>query len=357
MHYTSAITYTQGMPTLYQATSLTKNILKWGGIGLGVLMVLILLFRGGKLVANSLFPKKPIPPKAAFGKLPAIIFPESVTDQSFTYSLDTVTGSVDSFADRANVYKTIPPVPTLLDLKTTRNYVASAGFNSSETIITDTQYSWRDSQQIDRLLTINIVSKDFTISSNYLNYPDLTPIGEVDPADAIEKTTEFLKKISLYPMDFDPSKIATQLLTLQGNTLFASTSLSTAQLVRVDLFQNDVNKFPIMYSHPPYSSMHFLIGGHNSGQILDANFSHQQIGKENTAYPIISGETAYTMLKDGKAYIASYYGDNSDITIKSIYLAYFMSDKKQDYLMPIYVFEGKDGFFAYISAVTSDWIL
>ena len=66
-----------------------------------------------------------------------------------------------------------------LGLKTTRNYLSSVGFNSSETIITDTQYSWRDSQQIDRLLTINIVSKDFIISSNYLNYPDLTPIGEV----------------------------------------------------------------------------------------------------------------------------------------------------------------------------------
>lgn len=345
------------MPTLYQATSLTKNILKWGGIGLGVLMVMVLLYRGGKLVASALFPKKPPPPNAAFGKLPAIIFPDSVTDESFTYSLDTVTGSVGTFPDRANVYKTVPPVPTLLDLKTTRNNVGSVGFTSSEKVITDTQYSWRDAQQIDRILTINIVSKDFTISSNYLNYPDLTPIGVVDPLDAVTNTTDFLQKLNLYPLDFDPAKTATQLLTLQGNTLFASTSLSTAQVVRVDLFQKDINKFPIMYSHPPYSSMHFLMSGQSSRQILDANFLHQEISKENTSYPIISGNTAYTMLKEGKAYIASYYGDNSDITIKDVYLAYFMNDKKQDYLMPIYVFEGKDGFFAYVPAVTKDWLL
>lgn len=345
------------MPSLYQATSLTKNILKWGGIGLGVIMILILLFRGGKLIANTLFPKKPLPPKAAFGKLPAIIFPENASNKSFTYSLDTVTGHLGTSPDRANVYKTIPPVPSLLDLQSTRNHVYQTGFNSSETLITDTQYSWRDAQQIDRLLTINTVSKDFTISSNYLTYPDLSPIGGVDPISAAKVATDFLQKLELYPSDFDPTKTATQLLTLQGNTLFASSSLSTAQMVRVDLFQSDINKLPIMYSHPPYSSMHFLVGGHRSGQILDASFSHQLVGKDSTSYPIISRDAAYSLLKQGKAYIASYYGDSSDITIKDVYLAYFMSDKKQDYLMPIYVFEGKDGFFAYVSAVTDDWIL
>jgi hypothetical protein len=345
------------MPSLYQATSFTKNALKWGGIGLGAFMILVLLYRGGKIVATSLFPKKPIPPKAAFGKLPAIIFPENVTDKSFTYSLDTVSGSLGNFPDRADVYKTIPPAPTLLDLQTTRAQVNRAGFNSSETLITDTQYSWRDAQQIDRLLTINTVSKDFTISSNYLNYPDLSPIGNVDPVGAIRATTDFLKELDLYPNDFDPNKTATQLLTLQGNTLFASTSLSTAQLVRVDLFQSDVNKFPIMYSHPPYSLMHFLVGGSNSGKILDASFAHQQISDESTSYPIITVDAAYSILKKGKAYIASYYGDSTDITIKDIYLAYFISDKKQDYLIPIYVFEGKEGFYAYVSAVTSDLIL
>jgi len=344
------------MPSLHETTSLTKNIIKWGGIVLGVILLLILLYRGGKIIASALFPKKPVAPTAAFGKLPTIIFPENVSTSKFTYSLDTVTGDLGDFPDRANVYKMIPPVPTLLDLKTTRTQLNLAGFNSNETIITDTQYSWRDARQTDRKITINIVSKDFIITTSYLNYPNLSPSGEVDPQDAAKVATDFLQQLLLYPSDFDPTKTATQLLTLQGTTLFASSSLSTAEMVRVDLFQKDINKFPIMYAHPPYSSMHFLIGGQNPGQILDASFSHQAVGKESTSYSIIPVNDAYTQLKEGKAYIASYYGNSSNITIKDVYLAYFMSEKKQDYLMPIYVFEGKEGFFAYISAVRNDWI-
>jgi len=345
------------MPSLYQATSLTKNVFKWGGISLGALLVIVLLYRGGKIIASSLFPKKPPPPKTAFGKLPAIIFPDNVSGKPFTYSIDTVSGNLSNFKDRENVYKTVPPAPTLLDLQTTRTDAGQAGFNSSERLITDTQYSWRDAQQIDRILTINTVSRDFTISSNYLSYPDLAPTGDTDPTRAIKTATDLLQKLELYPLDFDPSKIATQLLSLQGNTLFAATSLSTAEVVRVDLFQNDLNKLPIMYPHPPYSTMHFLIGGSKSNTIFDSSFTHQQISADSTSYPIISSEDAFTILKDNRAYIASYYGDTSNITIKDLYLAYYLSDKRQDYVMPIYVFEGRDGFFAYVSAVSNEWIL
>ncbi len=33
-----------------------------------------------------------------------------------------------------------------------------------------------------------------------------------------------------------------------------------------------------------------------------------------------------------------------------------MTDEAQPYLMPIYVFEGNDGFFAYASAIQEGWI-
>lgn len=335
---------------------MTKNVLKWGGIGLGVIMLLVLLFRGGKIVANSLFPKKPPPPEAAYGKLPKLIFPESATGKTFSYSLDTLTGDLGAFPDRSNVYKIIHQEPTLLDLETTRSKAYSVGFKNSETLITDTRYSFRDPSLIDRLLTINTVSKDFTISSNYLNYPDLLTTGEITEANAIQVVADFLDKLGLYPSDFDLSKTSSQLLSLQGGSLFASSSLSTAQLVRVDLFQKDINKLPIIYAHPPYSSMHFLVGGDNSGEILDASFSHQIVDKDNTAYPIISVTDAYNKLKNDQAYIASYFGDSNEVTIKDVSLAYYMDSSKQDYLMPIFVFEGKDGFFAYVLAVSPSYI-
>jgi len=143
-----------------------------------------------------------------------------------------------------------------------------------------------------------------------------------------------LENLTLYPLDFDSTKIATQLLSLQGTSLYAATSVSTADLVRVDLFQNDLDKLPIVYAHPPYSSIHFLVGGVNTNEILEGTFAHQIISNESTTYPIRLVSDAYNLLKQNKAYIASYYGTNNDITIKNIYLAYFVTDEKQNYILP-----------------------
>jgi hypothetical protein len=51
-------------------------------------------------------------------------------------------------------------------------------------------------------------------------------------------------------------------------------------------------------------------------------------------------------------------GDNQEgqITIRNIFLAYFESEEPQNYLQPIFVFEGDKNFTAYVSAVDPEWI-
>jgi len=187
------------MPSLYETTSLTKTILKWFGIIIGSILLIVLLYRGGKLLASILFPKQPDPPKVAYGKLPTIIFPDSVTKQPFTYTLDTISGTLGNFPDRVNIYKTISPTPNLLNLQNARNNLTTTRFTTDETYITDTQYSWRDNLRNDKVLSMNIVSNDFTISSNYLTYPDLTPSQIINPSVAIDAATSFLGKSHSLP--------------------------------------------------------------------------------------------------------------------------------------------------------------
>lgn len=345
------------MLTLHDTTQLTKNILKWIGLLIVVIVLLILLYQGGLYVGNRFFPKPPPPPDTKFGKLPPILFPESVSKEQFTYEIDTISGTLGDFPDRAKVYKTVKAVPRLLDLKKIRESISKTSFTSNETFISDTVYSWRDVSRVDKSITINIVSKDFTITSNYLTYPDLFPDGLINQGGAITTATSFLERFGLYPLDLDPNKTSLQLLTMQGTSLFAATSLSTAQLVRIDFFQKDLDKKPIMYPHPPYSTMHFLIGGRTTTQILEGKFIHQTVSAESATYPIITVQKAFEILKANKAYIASYYGTKNTITIKNIYLGYFLGEEKQDFVMPIYVFEGKDGFFAYVPAIQSSWII
>ena len=42
--------------------------------------------------------------------------------------------------------------------------------------------------------------------------------------------------------------------------------------------------------------------------------------------------------------------------IKKIYLAYYLSEQRQNYLMPIVIFEGNNNFYAYVQAVQDEWI-
>ena len=342
------------MPTLHDTTDGIKVFAKWGAVGIGAILLIFLLVQGGSLFIKTFFPK-PVPaPKAAFGKLPHIIFPASIAKLPTDYQLDTITGTLGQFSDRVAVYKTESAVPGLLDLQKMRTGISTTPFTSRETLITDTEYSWTDPTRPDKKITTNIVSHDFKITSNFLTYSDIVSVAPVDQASSIKVATDFLTHLNLYPLDLDPTRTTTQLLTLQGTSIFAASSLSTAQLVRIDFFQSGLNKLPIMYPHPPNSLLYFLIGGSLTNEILEGTFIHQTVANEASSYPIIDVQTAYNILKKGDAYIASYFGSSSTITIKDVYLGYFIGVDKQDFIMPVYVFEGRDGFFAYVSAVSED---
>lgn len=341
------------MPSLHDTTELTKNILKWGGIGITAIIILVFLVRGSIVVYKSVFPDVPPPPETAFGALPPLSFPKSKTDQKFTYVIDTVSGKLPSYPDRIKVFETVEPEPNLLNLRDTREKLATVDFELAETKITDTVYSWIDRTVTNKRITYNIVSNDFTISSNYLADPIVTSSqGAPSSNQALGEISTFLKALNLYPLDFDPDLTTTQYLTLQNNELFPATSISNGQITRIDLFQKDLDEIPIRYPLPPFSIFYFLLANRGpSTTLLEGQFSHQEISDISSTYPIKSIQEAYEELEDGKAYIANYYGTSSEIAIKNAYLAYYVTNEKQKYIQPIYVFEGKNGFYAYVQAI------
>nr|HVZ58596.1 hypothetical protein [Patescibacteria group bacterium] len=281
------------MLSLHDATELTKNIAKWVGLAIAAIFVGVLLYRGVKLIMTTFFPKPPPPPKVAFGKLPPLLFPPNASNIQFIFQIDTVSGGLGNFPDRENVYKTIPSVPSLLDLQTARNLLSGTPFIFNERPLTDTVYTWTDSSRPDKMITYNIVSEDFTITSDYPSYTDLDPLPRLDRDAALTSAQNFLQNLNLYPLDLDDNKTSIQLLSLEGTKVVAASSLSTAQLARIDFFQKNLNKLPIVYPNPPYSTMHFLLGGTNSTEILEGKFDHQAIDTLNTTYPIKTPQQAY----------------------------------------------------------------
>lgn len=347
------------MMTLSRATFLTKTIVKWSTIVVVSIVLIMALFRIGTAIKQRLAPTPPPPPTVAFGKLPTIEFPQNAGGEQSSFSLDTLTGTLPSFPDRAKVYKMAPSKPDLLALQKAKQKISRVGFISSPARLSENIYQWTDSTPITRKISLNIFSSDFNLSSSFLsNQTIISGINLPDQNSAKGIAQSFLSDMSSFPNDIDSNKTTASLFSIKNYTLVSATSLSSAQIIKVDFFQKDIDKMPIYYPHANTSSMNIFVGGgENQAQVVKMDFSHQSISNDFATYPIKTSSEAFSELKNGKAYIASYPNDgSSNISIKDAFIGYYIGEKKQDYLMPVIIFTGDHDFFAYVSAIKGEWI-
>lgn len=381
--------------TLHQATIIMKKTLIVFGAIFGGILLILFLFQVGMLLKNLLFPPERKPPTHLFGKLSKITFPENATNKPLTYTINTVTGGFPDFPDRLSVFQVFQPQPNFLNLNKTRQKVAALGFSGESLIdipLGDAKYEWREATGMQRIIIFNTITFNFSLESNYLSSSNVLNAKSIPNKEgAITVVTNFLGQIDLFPTDIDLTKTrnpqktvsyltSPQLFAVEQGHIVPTTSLSNTQVIRVDLYQNDIAynlntgittltgaqqvaiSLPLFYPHPPYSTMNFWVAsGSNRAEVMAANFVHKSISvnSDNQAtYELKTPNDAYSELKDGKGYIAAYDTETTgtDISIKNIYLGYYVSDGSQQYVLPIYVFEGKNGFIAYVSAINNNWV-
>lgn len=346
----------QDMPTLNKTKKGTKIILKWGGISLLIIFLFLSFGRLATFIKERLTP--PPPPQASFGKLPKVSFPNQ-QKENITYFLDTLSGFLPNFSDRALVHKITITQPTLLALNKIQEKVSQIGFNSKGTQIAQDIYQWTDQDPIlQRRITINIFSSDFTISSAYLITSSLQTLeNSEDQNSAIELAKSFLLRMSLLPSDLDQEKTKATLYSIEKSTLIPTSKISNAKIVKVDFFQKDLDSLPIYYEKGVASTIDFLIGKENNQlKVVEAHYFHKNISQVSGTYAIKSASEAFAELKLGKAYIASKPQDTVETAIKKVLLGYYIGEGQQDFLMPIVVFVGENDFIAYVSAVRDEWI-
>ncbi len=330
------------MPTLNKAKKETQIIFKWGGIAIGIIFLFLLGIRFLTFVKESLTP--PPPPQASFGKLTPIPFPNQL-QENITYSLDTLTGYLPNFSNQTKVYKIITDPPTLLGLQKTREKVAQIGFNTQETKIAEDVYQWTDQDPgLQRRITINIYSSDFTISSPFLAGSSLqTLISSAEKDNSIEIARSFLVDMALFPADIDENK--------------TKISNSGTKIIRVDFFQKDLDGLPIYYEKGISSNIDLLLGKENNElKVVNATYFHKNISQISSTYAIKSATQAFSELQKGKGYIAHKNERVVEVTIKEVFLGYYIGELEQEFLMPIIVFIGDNDFVGYVSAVTDEWI-
>lgn len=344
------------MPTLNKAKKQTQIILRWGGISLLIIFIFLMGARFLTFIKDLLTP--PAPPQASFGRLSPIPFPNQ-QKENVIYTLDTLSGFLPNFSDRSKIYKITPDQPTLLGLPKTREKVAQTGFRSQETQIAQDVYQFSDSDSnLQRRITINIFSSDFTLSSAFLQAPSLQTITSSSEKDnAVEQAKSFLGDMSLFPEDIDENKTKTSLYSIAGGTLIPTSRISGSKIVRVDFFQKDVDGLPIYYEKGITSTIDLLIGKENDGlKVVSASYFYKNVSEDSSTYAIKSASEAFLELKQGMAFVASKAVETVEVTIKKVSLGYYIGEGEQELLMPVVVFEGDNDFVAYISAVRDEWI-
>ncbi len=336
------------MPTLSQLTGETRTIFKISGIILGVIFIVFIAVT----IKNILFPPPPPPPTVTFGKI-QVSLPTS--SKVFDYKIDTVTNSLPKIVSQEKVYKIEDQKADLLALSRATDRVRQVGFTDKGIKISENVYQWLDSST-GRILTMNIMDNNFNMISNFIQGQN-TPQFVGNANTAISAAKDFLTRMGLYKPDFDDSKTQVALFSVNNFALAPASSISNTQVIKVSFFQKDINGTPVFYPQTVTSPVNLLIGTvRGENQVVEANFFFQKPSATSSTYPLKTTQEAFDDLKSGNAYIASYAGQNQTVSIRRVYLGYFISEKKQDFLFPIVVFEGNDSFQAFVSAVKDEWV-
>lgn len=347
--------------TLHQTTEFFHKFLKWSLILGSLTMALILVFNITKIIFKILYPPPPDYPTVAFGKLPPVTFPKSTVNESFTYTINTLTGTLPSLPDRVKIFKHATKPVTLLNVQNARDKVAQLGFMNGpekqfhEFAITPTRYQWQVvTNGLLRTIIMNTDTYDFRLTSTYRTYPPILNQSLVASDDNVKnRVIDFLTDISLLSDDIDMEKAKITPLTLKSGILLPAENVSSTQVFRIDIFQKDVEKLPIFYPTYPQSSIYFLMmaRANNIDDVLEANFYHQATATESATYPIKTAQEAFEDLKAGKGYVANYYGTTKDIQITDITLGYYVGEERLGYLLPVIMFQSKEEYFAFVPAI------
>lgn len=359
MNSTFFCRYTQSMTTLTQTAIMTRKVIRY------ILYFMIFLIVGKVVldvtlgIYRKIFPPPPPPATIAFGKLPKLPFEQNQNIPELNLSVETPDGKLPKFPTQMKVYFMPKPSQTQLNLDETRKRVAALGFSPDgvQDPTRETFYSFPNKNALSTLET-NIASGAFSISYDLASEPSVLDRVPPAPEVAVSQVRSFISSAGLLPDDLTgPSKH--EFLRAEGGRFVTALALSDADVVKVNLFRKDFEKYPSVTLNPNEGNVWFMVGGERdrAKQMIAGEFHYFAVDETKFAtYPTKTSEVALAELMDKKGFVTLLgANDSGNIVIRRVYLAYFDPPTPSDFFQPIIVFEGDNGFVAYVPAVAPDY--
>lgn len=346
------------MATLTETAQFTRKFIKFSAFGLVAFILIKGIWQIGREWYRKKNPPPPLPPTVSFGKLPSIKFPDDLQPE-LTYKLQTVTGTTPDLGDRATVYFMPYLRPNLLALDRAKKQVAKLDFKREPIMVDVKHYRW-DKLEVKTFLIMNIITGETELEYDWRS--DSTILQEKDlpgREQAIAEAKRFLQQAEMLPEDLQLGQTKVSYWQDNGQKLIEAISPSEANFVRVDFFRKSATESPVITSSGKEGVVYLILSASKERQkrVVKLSYHYFPVDYENLAtYPLKSSSIAFRELQTRQGFVAEKGNNENIITIRKVSLAYLDSLEPQQYLQPIYVFEGDNGFQAYVSAIDNNWI-
>ena len=128
----------------------------------------------------------------------------------------------------------------------------------------------------------------------------------------------------------------------------------------MDIFRPNIDNLPVLPQNPNKGIIRIIFSGSNEAmkQIVQVEYNYFPVNlNESATYPIKTSSQAWRELQTKQGFIANAGdGNGGVVAIRKIYLAYYDAEVSNGFLMPLIVFEGDNGFFGYVPAITKEWL-
>ena len=347
------------MPSLTEISESARKAIKYGA----VVLLIILILKLGYNIIKDYWEKthsKQAPPNMAFGQIPPIQFPQTEQPQISAYRLETKTGELPELATQSKVFLSPYQRPNLLAAENAKEDASRLGFKDKPQKISDNIYRWTETDPVNSILEMDIFNGSFSLFYDWQNYKEeLLRLPPPKSESAIEQAKSFLNKAGKLQDDLRDGRFETEYLRIQGLRMLPAPSLSEANLTKVEIFRQSIDKIPVITADPNKGIVSLIFSSAGSGKrILKAGFNYFPVNYDSFAtYPLKSVSQAWEEVKNNQGFTSRWnpLEEKNNVVVRNIYLVFYDSWEGQQYLQPVFVFEGDDEFQALIPAITEEW--
>ncbi|KKU58282.1 MAG: hypothetical protein UX80_C0004G0033 [Candidatus Amesbacteria bacterium GW2011_GWA2_47_11b] len=344
------------MATLTEVGFYTRRIIKWGAMGLVVVMLIPPLWKLAKRIYLTINPPPPPAPTVRYGKLPKLAFPEADSNYKPTYRLETIEGGLPKLANVSRVYFVTINKSRILELEKIKPKARTLEFEQDPEKIDEANYKFTN-PNLPTELAVNIIYNSYRYTYDWRSDPGiLDEKGVPNNEQALLEAKSLWQNLGLLADDLANGRAKVTFLSGATGELIPTISLSGANFVRVDLFRADKDELKVVSPKGEESPVYVILSGSNdrSKRIVEASYSYSRIlDNDFSTYPLKGVDKAWAELQAGSGYIA--HAGAAQAVVRKASLAYYESGTPQEFLQPVYVFEGDGGFVGYVPAVNQEY--